>query len=129
MTRQLVIPRLASQLQRVTEAHAYTDAAVYYGEPTLVSVDEYGQPTYAATGTTFACSFTDKPKMELWQDADIQAVEAEIRFTDVTPTKGGRIKITKRFGDSDYADKTFEIIGIQNRGTFGYVCALRAVSI
>jgi hypothetical protein len=45
----------------------------------------------------------------------------------VTPSKGDYVTVTGRFDSSAYADRTFEIIGIRNRGTLGYVCALRAV--
>jgi hypothetical protein len=128
---QLVTPRLSAQLQRRTESYAYTDTAVYISAVSPNTVDEYGQPSGSSTSTTFVCSFTDKPKMERWRtDADVQEVEAEIRFNDadITPTKGGRIRITKRFSES-VTERTFEITGIQDRGAFGYVCALKVVTI
>jgi hypothetical protein len=126
---QLVSPRLASQLQRRTAAHAYTDTAYYTPEADLTSLDEYGQPTASTSRVPVSCSFTDKPKIENWRgDADVESVEAEIRFTTPAPDKGGRITIARRFGQP-VAERTFEIIGIQDRGTFGYVCALRAVTL
>jgi hypothetical protein len=106
--------------------HAYTDTAVYI--PALTGYDDYGQPDEAGTESIFACAFVDGGKAESWKSADIEVLDAEIYFTDVTPTKGGKIRITHRFGVA-VVNKTFEIVGIQDRGAFGYVCALKAVTI
>jgi hypothetical protein len=126
---QLVSTRLASQLQRRTAAHAYTDTAYYTPEADLTSLDEYGQPTASTSMVPVQCSFTDKPKVEIWRgDVDIQQIEGEIRFATPAPTKGGQIRITHRFGQP-VAERTFEIIGVQDRGTFGYVCALKASAL
>jgi hypothetical protein len=121
--------RLASRIQRRTEAHAYTDAGYYIPAPDPNITDTYGQVTVSTTLIPVTCSFTDKPKMETWRgDADVQGVEAEVRFATPAPSKGGKFKITERFGQT-VTSQAFEIIGIQNRGTFGYVCALKAVSL
>lgn len=126
---QLVSTRLAAQLQRRTADHAYTDAGYYIPEPDLTTLDEYGQPTASTTLIPVSCSFTDKPNRETWRgDVDIETVEAEARFSTPAPTKGGRFRITERFGQT-VAERTFEIIGIQDRGTFGFVCALKVVTI
>jgi len=106
--------------------HAYTDTAVYIPAPT--GEDDYGQPDEAGTQTTLECAFVDGGKAESWKSADIEILDAEIYFTDIIPTKGGKLKITKRFG-AVVINKTFEIVGIQDRGAFGYVCALKAVTI
>ena len=67
--------------------------------------------------------------MENWQDfTDIERIDAEIRFTSPAPAKGDQVTLTGRFDGAGYVDKTFEIIGIRDRDTFGYVCALRAVT-
>jgi hypothetical protein len=114
--------------------HAYTDIAVYISPPDLSSVDEYGQPIPSTTETTILCAFVDGVKgagggkRENWADADIEVIDAEIYFSAVTPTKGGKIKILKRFA-VDVINKTFEIVGIQDRGAFGFVCALKAVTL
>lgn len=110
------------------EIHAYTDTAVYIPAPDNSSLDEYGQPAPSVTETEFACAFVDGGKAERWREADVETLDAEIYFTDITPTKGGTFKITKRFGEV-VTNKTYEIVGIQNRGAFGYVCALRMVTI
>lgn len=124
---QFVSPRLASELMRRTETHTYTDVGYYIPAPT--TLDDYGQPATAGTETLIDCSFTDKPKMETWRgDADIQEVEAEVRFTTPEPDKGGKFRLTERFRQT-VTERTFEIISIQDRGAFGYVCALKAVTI
>jgi hypothetical protein len=127
--RQLVPPRLSAQLQRRTQAHAYTDTATYIGALDPAIVSEYGQPSGTATETTIECSFTDKPNAERWRgDVDIEMLAAEIRFTSPVPSKGGRIRITKRFSEA-VAERTFEVIGIQDRGAFGFVCALKTATL
>lgn len=125
----LVTTRLAAQLQRHTEAYTFTDAGEYIAQPGLSSLDEYGQPNAAAVVTIVACSFTDKPAVEKWQGyADVAEIAAEVRLSDVTPNKGAQFTITDRFGDS-VTEQTFEIIGVQDRGAFGFVCALKAISL
>lgn len=125
----LVTERLASQLQRHTAAHAYTDAGYYTPPPDLSSLDEYGQPNASVSQVPVTCSFTDKPAVEKWQGyADIKEIAGEVRWATPQPNKGGIFTITNRFG-SHVTEQTFEIIGIQNRGAFGYVCALKAVTI
>jgi hypothetical protein len=126
---QLVTTRLASQLHRRTAEHAYTDTAYYIVPADPNVTDEYGQPSGTVSLVPVTCSFTDKPNAERWRgDVDIEQLAAEIRFATPAPTKGGSVKITKRFGQS-VTERTFEIIGIQDRGAFGYVCALKAATI
>jgi hypothetical protein len=126
----LVSNRLAKQLQRKTVEHFYGDTGSLL-QDTVASLDEYGQPVVTTTSTTLACSFTDAPDKEKWKDfADVDQISAEVRFAGSTaPARGNRFTITGRWGDSAFVDATFEIIGIQGRGTFGYVCALKKVQI
>ena len=127
---QFVSTRLAAQLQRRTENYTYTDTAVYIPPSGTGSQDSYGQPSGSATESTIDCSFTDNPNAERWRnDADVQQLDAEIRFSSATtPTKGGKFRVTYQFGQA-VTNRTFEIIGIQNRSQIGYVCALKAVKI
>jgi len=125
----LVNSRLSAELMRRTKGYVFNDLAYYIPEADTTTLDEYGQPTASTERISISCSFTDKPKMEIWRgEADIQEVEAEIRFVSPAPTKGGKFIISKRFGE-DITEKTFEIVGIQDRGSFGFVCALKAVTI
>lgn len=110
------------------EIHAYTDLAIYHPAPDITNLDAYGQPTPSATETEFACAFVDGGKAESWKDADLEVLDAEIYFTDITPTKGATVEITERFGVT-VTNKTYQIVGIQDRGAFGYVCALKVVTI
>jgi len=128
------MPRLPSarqvaELQRRTEDFFYGDTAAVLSD-TVNSLDAYGQPNVTVTTTNISCSFTDKPNKERWLvDADIEQIDAEIRFTSPAPAKGNRITLKGRFDGSGYTDKTFEIVGINDRDVFGYVCALKAVQI
>lgn len=129
MSQILVTQRLANQLQRRTESASFTDTANYFAPPSLSVLDEYGQPTQTTQHTAVSCSFTDKPAVEKWTGyADIEEIAAEVRVSSITPAKGGRFTIISRFGN-DVTEKTYEIVGIQDRGAFGYVCALKAVTI
>lgn len=123
----LITDRLAAQIQRRTEENTYVDTAYYIAPPSLASLDEYGHPTPSTTETEFYCAFTDRPNVETWKEMDIEEINAEIRFYAFKPDKGGKIRLASHFGIE--TNQTFEIVGIRNRGAFGWVCALKAVSI
>jgi hypothetical protein len=127
------MPRLASArvvafVQRETASQFYGDTATLITR-TASTPDTFGQVTISTASTSLACNFTDKPAAERWTElADIGQIDGEVRFASTTaPAKGDYITVTGRFDNSAYTDRTFEIIGIRNRGALGYVCALRAV--
>jgi hypothetical protein len=115
-------------MQDTQGIHAYVDLAIYTPTPDINTLDEYGQPALSVVQTEFICAFVDGGKAEAWKDADIETLDAEIFFTDITPTKGGKVEITERFGLA-VTHKIYSIVGIHDRGAFGYVCALKAVTI
>ena len=124
-------PFTAADITNMREAqgiHAYTDTALYIPAPDNSTLDTYGQPAASAEQITISCAFVDQAKRENWRDYDLEQLDAEIYFTDPTPTKGGRVSTVRRF-DQSVSSKTFEIVGIQDRGAFGFVCALKAVTI
>jgi len=124
----LIPNRLAKELERKTEEYMYWDTGTLLHD-TVSGLDEYGQPTVSTTSTSVSCSYTDSPDMEQWKDyTDIAKVSAEVRFSDATPVSGDRFTITGRWDDSTFTDQTFEIVEIKDRGTFGFVCALKKVS-
>lgn len=121
----------ADEIQWMREAqaiHAYTDKAYYIPAPDTTNLDGHGQPTASTTKTYFDCAIVDTVKRENWREMDVEDVEMEIYFSALAPAKGGKIVPVSRFGQS-VTEKTFEIVGIQDRGVFGFVCALKAVSI
>jgi hypothetical protein len=125
----MTYPFTSADVDNMREAqgiHAYTDIAAYTAAPS--GLDEYGQPTTYAAEITMQCAFVDGGKAETWKEADLETLDAEIYFSALTPTKGGKIKILKRFG-VDVTNKSFEVVGIQDRGAFGWVCALKVVTI
>lgn len=136
MSPRLASARLVAQLQRNVRTGAYGDTATILQDENP-DLDAFGQPTGdTPTSTEIACSFTDSIKMspaalEKWKGfADISDIEAEIRWEgSPAPAKGNRVTLTGRFDSGDYTDNTFEIIGIQDRDVFGFVCALKKVEI
>lgn len=128
---RLANARLVAQLQQKVSDGLYGDTADILQDANP-SLDAFGQPTSVSTTTTaIACSFSDKPKVEKWAGhADISMIAAEIRYAgSPAPAKGNRVTLTGRFDGTGYVDNTFEIIGIQDRDAFGYVCALMKVGM
>jgi len=128
---RLANARLVAQLARRTEDYSYGDTAYIVINVPIGAYDEYNNAVTAESLVPIACSFTDKASNENWRDyADIESVDCEIRFAAQTaPNKGQRVTLAGRFDGDTYANKTFEIIGIKNRDAFGFVCALKAVTI
>ena len=94
----MVLPskRLVESLAARAEDGFFTDTATV-NYRTVASQDTYGQPTYTTTATVVSCSFTDKPSKEIWLNyADIEQIEAEIRFKGTMPSKGDTIILTHR---------------------------------
>lgn len=135
MSRRVASSRLVAQLQQTVDDGFYGDTASIL-QDTFVSYDAAGQPVNTTASTSVSCSFTDAIKMsptalEKWKAfADISQIEAEIRYNSLpVPKKGNRVTLTGRFDSTDYVDNTFEIIGIQDRDVFGFVCALKKVEV
>jgi len=132
----MVLPnkRLVSQLQNRIKGGFFVDTAVLVVH-TIDSYDEYGHPVYSEVEDEFSCNFTDKPSMETWKGyADIEEIQAELRFAGDKPTKGATIKLKSMFNrelyaEQRYAEQVFEIVAIRDRDVFGYVCALKQVQI
>ena len=127
---RLATPRLVKQLQRLTEKGAYGDLGYLTKQIGTGVFDENNTETMTTVEIPLECSFTDKPSREIWRDyADIGQVDAEIRFVGHDPSKGDTVKLSSRFDGTRHSDDTFEIIGISNRYVFGYVVALRKVTV
>ena len=132
----MVLPskRMVESLAGRTSDAFFTDTATV-NYRSVASLDTYGQPTFTTTATVVSCSFTDKPSKEIWANyADIEQIEAEIRFKGTKPSKGDTITLTHRFNRTDddaqdYTAQTFEIIDIRDRDAFGYICALKKVQV
>lgn len=122
--------RITAQLQRNVEIGFYGDTADILIDEATGSYDAYNNPVVTTSLVPVACAFTDSPSSEAWADyADIAAIQAEIRFTGVTPTKGMRVTIRARFESLAYHNRTFEIVGIRDRGIFGWACGLKVTEI
>ena len=118
-----------TNMRTAQEIHAYTDRAIYTPAADPNVTDEYGQVIPPTTQYSGDCAFVDSAKSEDWRDnADVENIEAEIFLAFVAPTNGGKFTIVSRFGQ-DVINKTFEVVGVQDRGAFGYVAALRVASL
>ena len=132
----MILPskKLVERLAKRMEDYFFTDTATITYR-TASTYDGYGQVTYSESTSTVDCSFTDKPSKESWGEyADIENIEAELRFTGTKPSKGDTVTLTHRFNRDDYDDQdftadTFEIVGVKDRDVFGYVVALKKVAI
>jgi hypothetical protein len=126
--------KLIERLQKRTSDYFYGDVATITYR-TVSTYDSYGQVTYSESTSTVDCSFTDKPSKETWAEyADIESVEAELRFVGSKPSKGDTVTLSHRFDrddtdDQDFTAGTFEIVGVKDRDAFGYVVALKKVAI
>ena len=118
--------RMLKQLQsRAKQGFYGRYATIHY--KTLDSLDAYGQPTYTIDDVDVVCSFADTVSRESWAEyADIESVEAEIRFEGDKPNKGDTVTLKNTF-NSDSLE--YEIVGVKDRDAFGYVCALKVVRI
>ena len=132
----MVLPsrKFVERLQKRVEDYFYVDTATITYR-TVSTYDSYGQVTYSESSVEVGCSFTDKPSKETWAEyADIENVEAELRFTGTKPSKGDRVTLTHRFNrddddTQDFTAMTFEIVGVKDRDVFGYVVALKKVTL
>ena len=123
--------RLTAQLSRVTKNYMFGDTGYLIKEVWNGSYDIYNHKIVTESLIPVDCSFTDKPTLSIWKEhIDLEILMGEVRFnSNSEPTKGDKFKLVGRFGTAYYPDKTFEIAGTTNRDTFGYVCALKAVTV
>ena len=128
MGKRVFSARTTAILQREVESNFYGDTASII-QVTPGTLDANGIPAKTPVSTSVSCSFTDEPSMEIWRDfTDVEEVEAEIRYAgSPTPAKGNTVTLSGRF-DSTYTNKTYEVIGIRDRGAMGYMVALKAVA-
>ena len=134
MNSRLLPQSLASRLQRVTSQGAYTDKALLLIPVATGTYDEYNQAVVTITQVPIDCSFSDTllvRDMEQWRDhVDVELVNATLRYEGTTPSKGWKVKLVSRFDGVPYKDeREYEIVAIQNRATFGFVLALKAVTL
>ena len=124
--------RLTAQLSRVTRQAMFGDTGYLIKEVwDGATYDIYNHPVVTESLVPVDCSFTDKPTLSIWKEhVDLEILMGEVRFNSPTePTKGDKFKLVGRFGTAYYPDKTFEIAGTTNRDVFGFVCALKAVTV
>jgi len=122
--------RLVQQLQRRVVDGFYGDTAVLIKKIGSGTYDANNMEVVTLDETPLECSFTEKSATEEWANyADVGKVDAEIRFVGHNPTKGDTVRVGDKYDGTAHGSKTYEIVGISDRYTFGYVCALRSVAI
>ena len=126
--------RLAAALQKQMADHFYTDKALLLIPVPTGTYDSYNNAVVTTSEVPLDCSFTDvllARDLEMWKDyVDIEIVTSQLRYTGPAPSKGWHVKLVSRFDGAPYKDeRTYEIIGIQNRSTFGWVVALKVVTV
>ena len=123
--------RLTAQLSRVTRQAMFGDTGYLIKEVWNGTYDIYNHKVMTLSNVPVVCSFTDKPTLSIWKEhIDLEILMGEVRFNSPSePTKGDKFKLVGRFGTAYYPDKTFEIAGCTNRDVFGFVCALKAVTV
>lgn len=126
--------RLAAMLQRQVRGSFYIDKALLLAQVPTGAYDEYNQAINTTATIPVDCSFTDilnQRDLEQWKDyVDIETVNALLRYQGTVPQKGWRVKLVSRFDGSPTRDeREYEIVGIQNRAAFGWVVALKAVTV
>ena len=131
--RRLPNTQLTQNMARRMASQFFVDVA-YILSDEQTGQNDYGQPEVETRENEIKCSFTDKPKAENWRAiADVESIDAEIRWIanegDEIPNKSDRVRIEQHFENGTYKAGVFEIIDIRDRGTFGYMCALRKVKI
>jgi len=123
--------RLTAQLNRIAKQNMFGDTGYLIKQVWSGAYDSYGKPVMTESNIPVICSFTDRPTAIIWQShVDLEIISGEVRFNSASePTKGDKFKVVGRFGTLNYPDKTYEIVGTTNRDIFGFVCALKAVSV
>ena len=126
--------RLAGALQKQVAVHFYADQALLLIPVPTGAYDSYNNAVVVISEVPLACSFTDvllARDLEMWKDyADMEIVTSQLRYAGPEPSKGWHVKLVSRFDGEPYKDeREYEIIGIQNRSTFGWVVALKVVTV
>lgn len=123
---------LVQRLQAQVKSGFYVDSAYLIKKIPTGTFDDNNTELFNDSEIPLdGCSFTDTPSMEKWKDyADLGEINAEIRWgRSPQPEKGDTIRVVGRFETLQYPNVTFEIAGIRNRDGFGWMVALRAVSV
>ena len=122
--------RLVQQLQRRVVDGFYGDYAVLIKKVGTGTYDANNMEVVTLIEYPLDCSFTEKSASEEWANyADVGKVDAELRYSGRTPEKGDTVRVEDKYDGTTHGSKTYEIVGISDRYTFGYVCALRSVAI
>ena len=127
--------RMVEELASRASTYAHGDSAkIVY--KTQGAKDALGHATITETETTVSCSFDETVSEQLRKEyADLDRIDAVIRFSGTKPSKGDGVKLVSKFGrtsdDGQAFTETaeFEIVGVKDHDAFGYICVLRKVKV
>jgi hypothetical protein len=114
--------------------YAYTDRCRYYEPPDVNVLDEAGHPTPSDNFVELDCALNDTVARlqaeSRWNDfAVITEMIAEVHLRGVVPHVGGQIVLIERSHIPLTINDRYEILAIREQGAFGYLCALKNVSL
>lgn len=129
----MITPRMTGAIHRIVKKVAYCDNGSLVKKLGTGTYDKDNHEIVGEISVSIPCSFTDinsNKRLEIWRDyADIQEVNAEVRFEGGSPNKGDTFILNKRFGFTSFNSQRYEIVGIQDRAGFGWLCALKAIKV
>jgi len=126
----VVARRMASQTRKLS----YTDKCLYFPPRDMNDLDDAGHPKESITFTEVVCALNDTVARlqaeSRWNDfAVLTEIIAEIHVSSIVPMIGGQFELIERSHIPLNDTVKYEILAIRNQGAFGYLCALKTVSI
>jgi hypothetical protein len=106
----------------------------YYEPPDLTVLDEAGHPYQNNNFVEVDCALNDTVARlqaeSRWNDlAVLTEVIAEVHVTAIIPHVGGTVELVERSHLPLKTTIRYEILAIREQGAFGFLCALKTVSI
>lgn len=132
--RQLLPSKKATQIASLTKHYSYTDRCRYYEPPDRSALDDSGHPAPNVNFVEVDCALNDTVARlqaeSRWNDmAVITEMIAEVHLMAVVPQVGGQIVLVERSHIPLKAPAKYEILAIREQGIFGFLCALKKVSV
>jgi len=94
------------------------------------SQDDYGFPSHAyVDGSAISCSLNDVSGDEVMGRGEVEIADAQMRIPPATTiANADRVKLTHRMRHELSVARVYEVVGIEERGAFGKIIALRLLT-